>query len=113
VLDVTYGYSLYVTDAPQRVFDLILPWQAWGGVWIGVGAICVAGAFMGTGRDRLAFMAAAALKACWGLLFIRVWLLDAVTRGWVSVVIWLAFAATVLLISAWPEPPRAPPVEEP
>ena len=106
VLDVAYGWSLYVVSPAHRVYDLLLPWQAWGIIWLSVGAVCAIGAVLRTGADRVAFALAAALKTFWGLVFVRVWLYDHVPRGWVSVVIWLAFAAVVLLVSSWPEPPR-------
>ena len=106
LLDFAYGYSLYLVPASQRAYDLLLPWQAWGVVWLAVGAVCAGGMVLRTGADRLAFSLAAALKTCWAAVFVRVWLLDHLPRGWVSVVIWLAFAAVVLLVSSWPEPPR-------
>lgn len=107
LLDAAYGYSLLeTTPAQQRTLDLLLPWQAWGIIWLATGAVCAAGMMLRTGADRLAFAAAAALKVCWGAVFIRVWLYDHLPRGWVTVAIWLAFAAVVLLVSSWPEPPR-------
>lgn len=106
VLDVAYGYSLFVTAAPQRAFDLLLPWQAWGIIWMVTGAVCASGIF--ARRDRLQFTAAAGLKAAWGCLFADIWIEQHYPRGWVSVVVWLAFAATVLIISGWPEEPPPP-----
>ena len=107
LLDAAYGYSLLETAAAQRrQLDLLLPWQAWGIIWLSTGAACAAGMMLRTGADRAAFAAAAVLKTCWAAVFVRVWLLDHVPRGWVSVVIWLAFAAVVLLVSSWPEAPR-------
>jgi hypothetical protein len=114
VLDLAYGYSLFTTAAPQRAFDLLAPWQAWGAAWIAVGAACAAGIFIR--RDRLAFTAAATLKGAWGLVFADIWLVQGDPRGWVSVAVWLAFAAAVLIIAGWPEaatakdgPPPQPP----
>ena len=101
VLDLSYGYSLFTTAAPQRVFDLLLPWQAWGVIWLAAGAVCAAGIF--ARRDRLAFTAAATLMCAWGLLFADIWLVQGYPRGWVSVVVWLAFAGVVLIIAGWPE----------
>lgn len=107
LLDLAYGWSLLeTTPAQQRALDLLLPWQAWAVIWLIVGAVCAAGTLLRTGADRLAFSLAAALMTCWALVFVRVWLYDHLPRGWVSVVIWLAFAAVVLLVSSWPEPPR-------
>ena len=101
ILDLAYGYSLLATAAPQRAFDLLLPWQAWGAIWLAVGAACAAGIF--ARRDRVAFTAAAVLKAAWGLLFADVWLVQHYPRGWVAVAVWLAFAGAVLIIAGWPE----------
>ena len=107
VLDFAYGYSLWVATPRQRTFDLLLPWQAWALLWLTVGAVCAVSAVLRTGADRFAFGCAAALKASWAAVFVRVWLYDRLPRGWVSVVIWLAFAAVVLLVASWPEqPPR-------
>lgn len=113
ILDWAYGYSLYETAAPQRRLDLLLPWQAWAVIWLATGAVCAAGVFLPAGRDRWSFSAAALLKGAWGALFIRVWLYDSLPRGWVSVIIWLAFAATVLLVSGWPEHPAPASPEKP
>lgn len=112
ILDFSYGYSLLVTPSRQRVFDLLLPWDAWGTAWIAAGALCAAGIL--ARRDRLAFTAAATLKGAWGLLSADIWLVQGYPGGWASVAVWLAFAAAVLIIAGWPEavtiiaPPGAP-----
>lgn len=111
LLDFTYGYSLFTTSAPLKVLDLLLPWEAWAGIWVGVGAVCLAGAFVR--RDRIAFALAAGIKGAWGLLYLDLWAVQHVPRAWVAVPIWLAFSATVLLVAGWPEPPaRVPPTPE-
>lgn len=104
VLDLAYGYSLFVTAAPQRQVNLLLPWQVWGYIWAGVGVVCLSGVFVRV--DRVQFAAAAALDAAWGLLYLHVWLVQNAPRAWVAVVIWLSFAVTVLIVSGWPEPSR-------
>jgi hypothetical protein len=101
ILDVAYGYALFATAAPQRALDLFLPWQAWGIIWMATGAVCSTGILLR--RDRFQFTAAAALKASWGFLYADIWLVQHAPRGWVSVAVWLAFAATVLIIAGWPE----------
>ena len=111
VLDLAYGYSLLVTPAAQRVLNLLLPWEAWGAIWIATGVLCAAGIFV-FGWDRWAFPAAAALKVVWAGLFAEVWIAQAYPLGWVSVVVWLAFAGVVLIISGWPEEIRLPDVRE-
>ena len=104
VLDLAYGYSLFAASAPQRLVNLLLPWQAWGVIWMVVGVACLTGVF--ALRDRVQFTLAATLKGAWGLLYVDVWLVQGLPRGWVSVVLWLAFALTVVLVSGWPEPPH-------
>jgi hypothetical protein len=103
-LDCAYGYSLYVTAGPARVYDLFLPWEAWGVIWMTVGVICAASVL--ALRDRFAFAAAAMLKGAWALLFTDVWLFQRYPRGWVAVIVWAAFAGAVLIVSGWPEPIR-------
>jgi len=104
VLDLTYGYSLYVTAAPARAFDLFLPWEAWGGIWMAVGVLCLTQIL--ARRDRVAFTAAAMLKGGWAVLFADVWIFQHSARGWTAVVVWAAFAGAVLIVSGWPEPLR-------
>jgi hypothetical protein len=113
ILDWGYGYSLFVTAAPQRAFDLLLPWQAWGVIWMAAGVVCASGIL--ARRDWPQFTVAAGIKAAWGFLFADIWLVQHAPRGWVSVILWLAFAATVIIIGGWPEeqPPPSAPVEMP
>lgn len=103
LLDISYGYSLFVTEAPQRIFDLVIPWQAWGVIWMSVGFVCLTGVAMI--RDRWQFAIAAVLYSAWGAVNLDLWLIQGVPRGWLSVAIWWSFAATVLLVSGWPDPP--------
>ena len=104
VLDGLYGYSLLVTPSPQRAQDFLLPWEAWAGIWLGTGAVCLSGVF--ARRDKAQFTAAVTLKLAWGLLYAQLWLAGAVPRAWVAALVWLAFAAAVFLVSGWPEPVR-------
>jgi len=103
ILDGAYGYSLLATTAPQRAYNLLLPWEVWGGIWCATALVCISGVL--ARKDRIQFTAAAALKGAWGLLFVDIWLVQDIPRSWVSVVVWLAFAAAVLLVAGWPEPP--------
>lgn len=110
ILDLAYGYSLLATTGPQRLVNLLLPWQVWGWIWIAVGVVCLSGVPVRV--DRVQFAVAATVKAAWGLLYVHVWLIQGLPRGWVSVVVWLTFAFTVVVVSGWPEPTRLgePPV---
>ncbi len=111
VLDMAYGYSLWVTAAPQRFLNLLLPWQAWGIIWIACGVIVATGVF--ARWDRFQFTVAAALKGCWALLYVKLWLADSLPRGWVAVTVWGAFALVILVVAGWPEPIRMPDPETP
>jgi hypothetical protein len=101
LLDLSYGYSLLASPALIKAFNLLLPYQAWAGAWLTSGVICATGIF--SSRDRIQFSAAAFLKASWAFVMVRVWLYQHSPLGWVSVAIWLAFAAIIVLVSGWHE----------
>lgn len=111
LLDVIYCVGLLTAPRPLVPFyawmDGIMPLAAWAACWGTVGAVCLAFAFKT--YDTPAFMAAVALKVGWGLLSLLGWLAGAVDRGYVSAVIWLAFAAFVFLIAGGiPPAPERP-----
>lgn len=108
VLDVLFGLSL-LRAAPEaqqspttRFLAEVAPLPWWAGLWVVVAVVCLAGAPVR--RDRAAYAAAAALKVLWGSMFLVGWLAGVIDRGWVSAVIWLAFAGIVIRIASWPEP---------
>ena len=102
VLDVLFGYSFLAEPASfANKADLLLSYYAWGWIWIGVGIICLISAPMKS--DRVAYACASAIKTAWALASGYAWIKDGIPRLWVSVVIWLAFAGLVLIISSWPE----------
>jgi len=108
LLDLLYGLSLLrpAASAQQsptvRFLTGLMPLPWWAGLWLAVGFTCLAGAL---GRcDRAAFTSAAALKMLWGAMFLLGWVAGVIERGWVSAVIWLAFASFVFRIASWPEP---------
>ncbi|SRR6266496_1893 len=98
ILDIGYGYGL-ITGIP--VTNLLLSWDIWGWIWIGFGI------FISTGilarMDLWQYGAATLLKTAWGLANLDSWVLHG-GRGWVAAIVWLSFAATVIVISGWPEP---------
>lgn len=107
LLDFVYGWSLvYPTprslNNPTSMFLVeVLPLGVWACVWLVVGAVCLVFAF--SFRDAPGFAAAMALKSMWGLLFLIGWLVADVERGYLSAVVWLAFAGLIALVVPWPD----------
>jgi hypothetical protein len=101
LLDFVYAYALLTAPRPLTAFyawmDAIMPLPIWAACWATVGAICLWFAFMI--RDTAAFMAAVAIKVGWGLPALFGWTSGMVPLGYLSAVIWLAFAAFVYLIA--------------
>ena len=109
LLDFAYGFSLLMVSAPQRTFDLVLPWRAWAVIWITVGVSCLTGVFMRF--DRIQYTLASVIKWAWALLYIDLQLTQHVPRAWVSAIVWVAFGLIVMLVAGWPEPPpKLPPL---
>jgi hypothetical protein len=109
VLDFVYAWALRLQDTPQQAHDphlnYLMPVWAWGWVWFTAGLIVLIGAFIK--KDVWAFVAASLIKTAWGSLSLILWLQGAQPNGWLSAVVWWSFAATVLVIASWPEPPKA------
>jgi hypothetical protein len=93
---------MFTESAPQRNQDLILPWPIWAYVWIIAGAICLSGVLLQ--KDMLQYMVAAMIKTAWAMLYFQIWIVQHDRHAWVFAIIWFSFAATVILISRWPEP---------
>jgi hypothetical protein len=102
-LDALYAYSLAV-HLPGRA-----PNDPWAIVWAVAAANAACGIY--TKRDRIQYGLAAGFKTAWGLYQFQQWVGGSNPLGWVSTVVWLGFAAIVLLISSWPEefPPSSLP----
>lgn len=109
LLDAVYCYGLLTLPRPLTPFyawmNSWMPLAVWAACWGGVGAVCLWYALRP--YDTPAFMAAVALKVAWGLAAFFGWAAGVVDRGYVSAVIWLAFAAFVYLIAGGI--PAAPP----
>lgn len=109
MLDVIYAINLSFPpeearlSASYRFVSRVAPLNVWAALWLVVGVLCLAGAFVY--RDRWAFAAAMALKTLWGATFLLGWIWLNLERGYVSAIIWLAMAGWVFIISTWPEPP--------
>jgi len=101
LLDLVYAFGLYSAPRPLVPFyawmATIMPLGVWAACWGAVGVVCLWYAFRL--YDTPGFMAAVALKTAWGLLSLFGWMAGAVDRGWISAVIWLAFAGFVFLIA--------------
>lgn len=110
VLDVSYGYALtaMAVGPLKRAPSYLLPVHAWGWIWIGTGAVVATGVL--ASRDWPQFTLEAALKATWGLLWVDLWIAQGVPGGWVSIVVWLSFAVTIILVGGWPEAPPPDPL---
>src|SRR5258708_5036111 len=91
ILDIGYGFGL-IADKPNA--NLLLPWDTWGWIWIGFGLFIATGIF--AKMDLWQFGAAAVLKTTWGILYLDLWIVRHLDRGWVVAIIWLSFAATVI-----------------
>ena len=101
LLDAVYCYGLLAAPRPLVPFyawmNDIMPLGVWAACWGFVGFVCLVFSFRL--YDTPAFIAAVALKVGWGLLSLFGWMAGVVDRGYVSAVIWLAFAAFVFLIA--------------
>jgi hypothetical protein len=115
LLDGIYCYGLLTAPRPLVSFyawmNEVMPLPVWAAGWGLVGLICLVYAFRT--YDTVAFICAVGLKVCWGLLSLFGWVDGVVDRGYISAVIWLAFAAFVFLIAggipaAPVRPPRSP-----
>lgn len=104
VLDLAFGYSIFsLPRAALEQINILLPLNVWGWLWIGTGIICVSGIFVKA--DQVQYTMAALLKTSWGLLYAYLWW-QGIPGSWISVVVWLSFAMTIVLIASWPEQPR-------
>lgn len=101
LLDFVYCLSLLTSPRPLSPLytwmDTLVPLPAWAAAWGAVGAACAWYAFRA--YDTPGFMAAVALKVAWAINAALGWLTGAVPLGYVSAVIWLAFAGFVHLIA--------------
>lgn len=108
LVDISLGYGLLTIDdygpAIRVAYagqTLLAPLNVWMAAWFAVGAISFVQAFMKS--DRLAFALSGTLKLGWSCGFVVAFLFLNSPRGWLSAVIYAAFAAFVLMISGWEE----------
>lgn len=100
LLDFVICYSLLTAPRPLTPLYAwlaqLMPIDAWAACWGAVAVVCLVFAFKI--YDTPAFMCAVGLKIVWGGLAFCGWL-DGVERGYVTAVVWLAFAGFVFLIA--------------
>lgn len=112
LLDLIYGWGMVWPSAETMALglyvyaDSLLPLRVWGLAWLGVGVVCLAQSVMR--QDRLAFASAIFIKLAWAAVGLLGWLSGDVPRGYLSAVIWAAFACLVAVIASWPESWWAP-----
>lgn len=114
LLDAIYGWSMFtIANASPQYRQLVLwfPWDLWGWTWIVVGVILLVGTF--TRDDRWYYGIAATLKGVWAAAWLSAWMFEHAYLGWVSTVIWAAFAMLVVVVSSWPEARRFRPDKHP
>jgi len=102
-IDILLGAYLLVSRLPPAPGVVVLGESAWGGVWIGAGLFLFTGA--PATRDQWHFAAAALLKTAWAGEFARLAIIRHAANHWLWLLAaaWILVAATVLLISTWPE----------
>lgn len=77
--------------------ETIFTMPTWSFVWIIVGVICIAGAFIGAGRMQTAgFALAIGLNTAWGLSFLFATLFGDSPRAWVSAIGYFSIVALAL-----------------
>lgn len=101
LIDTAYGYGLLVSPAAGASLNLLLPPDVWGVLWLAIGVVCLSGVLKS--YDRFQYTCSAVFKTLWALTLTRVWLAQQIPLIWLQAIIWLAFAATVVLISGWHE----------
>lgn len=109
---INFVYGAFLLDPPGRAIPEpypFMPEKAWGIWWLVTGFSCVTGMFLR--RDRVSYGMAALMMTAWGLRYAYLWYLG-VPFAWVSMVIWLCFSLTILIVASWPEeiislPPEA------
>jgi hypothetical protein len=102
LLDLLYGYALWVT--PEGNLDGILPFHVWSVIWAAMGVVALVGAFLK--KDRIPFGLAAAVKASWATVWLKIWAFNSIPLAWTNVVIWSSFSGLVVIVSTWPEARR-------
>ena len=83
-----------------------LPLDFWAAVWAAVAALCLVTAW--TPADQIGYAAGVLLNTGWSAFAVRQWLTSGEAGAWAPAVIYTGIAIGVLIVSGWPEPPKAP-----
>lgn len=110
-----YGISLITTPpSPQpiglRLLLGVMGLHGWGAVLASAGAIAVLCAPMRSGKDWPGFAALVLVWLPWSASFFVSWWPDGSNpRGWVSAIVFIAFAGVPAVGATWEEPESRPP----
>lgn len=102
-IDVLFGAVLVYPPVEQLHSsaylwrDHIMPTQVWGMIWIAVGVIVGANAFVR--QDRVGYGFAIAIKIAWAFLALISAISGAVPGAWASVIVWGLAAVWVIIDS--------------
>jgi hypothetical protein len=80
--------------------------DAWGWIWAGCGLVLLAGCWWKP-ATRYLFAVAAAVNGGWAVAFLTGYIRYGVPGYWAPAVAFGGYTASILLVSAWPDPPRS------
>lgn len=98
--DAFYGW--YLLKSGAFLGALLIPEHTWGWIWLGVAVLLLYGATRSA--DRWFYALATGLKVAWALEFFRLQVSEHIPLQWLRGSYYLALAAIVMLVAAWPEP---------
>lgn len=110
LVDYVFAWTMIAAPSPDRpsarwIASIMPPW-CWAAVWLTVGVVVTVGVFRIC--DREAFAAAIGVKVLWATVHLVGWVAGQNPLGWVTAVVFYAFAAFVWLIAGWPEDREGP-----
>lgn len=107
VFAIGLAYAPLDTQASPtyQFYAALAPLPVWASVWAAVGALCLVQAW--TPRDRVAYMAATALKIFWALLHLGAWVAGVLPRGYVLAAMWLLASGLVMVMATVPKGGRS------
>jgi hypothetical protein len=100
--DLFYGLYLVIGGIVQHAFPLGT--HTWGWIWIGTGLFLLTGVPLKS--DRWQYGWAVFVKVLWAMEYLYLAVIYAVPWDWLRALYWGMLGLTILLVSAWPEPPK-------